>query len=441
MPTSRAPGHRHAVCRHRGRACSRAGCRRPDGLPCASAERRARAAPLSAAGRWIVVLKDGASVSTATEHASRLGVATDRVFRNKVHGYSARLDTAQVATLRADPSVTAVVPDGLISIAGQSIPRGVRRVGSASSLVSRINGVDERVDADVAIVDTGIDKNHADLNVRGGINCASDSPSAWDDPNGHGTHVAGTVGALDNGIGVVGVAPGVRLWAVRILNSAGNGLLSWYVCGLDWIAAQRDPHDPARPLFEAVNMSVAKPGSDDRNCGLTNHDIVHRAICRLVASGVTVVAAAGNNSFSAAKLIPASYNEVITVSALANSDGLPGGKGGRLCYYWGSWDRDDTFANFSNYGGDVDLIAPGKCRTRPCRGAGTGGCGTSMAAPLVTGAVALYKASRPDATPAQVKAALIAAGSLELERLVGSGSIPQADARHLAHRARRRLHG
>ncbi len=221
-------------------------------------------------------------------------------------------------------------------------------------------------------------------------------------------------GALDNGIGVVGVAPGVRLWAVRILNSAGNGLLSWYVCGLDWIAAQRDPHDPARPLFEAVNMSVAKPGSDDRNCGLTNHDIVHRAICRLVASGVTVVAAAGNNSFNAAKLIPASYNEVITVSALADSDGLPGGKGGRLCYSWGSWDRDDTFANFSNYGGDVDLIAPGKCTYSTVPGSRYGWLsGTSMAAPLVTGAVALYKASRPDATPAQVKAALIAAGNLD----------------------------
>ena len=67
-------------------------------------------------------------------------------------------------------------------------------------------------------------------------------------------------------MGVVGVAPGARLWSVRILNSSGAGLLSWYVCGLDWIAAQRDPSDSSRPLFEVVNMSVAKSGSDDRNC-------------------------------------------------------------------------------------------------------------------------------------------------------------------------------
>ena len=76
---------------------------------------------------------------------------------------------------------------------------------------------------------------------------------------------------------------------------------------------------------------------------------------------MTVVAAAGNNSFSASRLIPASYNEVITVSALADTDGMPGGLGGNACYSWGSYDSDDTFANFSNYGGDVDLIAPGKC--------------------------------------------------------------------------------
>ena len=180
----------------------------------------------------------------------------------------------------------------------------------------------------MAIVDTGIDASHPDLNVAGGMNCTSSNPRAWADNNGHGTHVAGTVAALDNGFGVVGMAPGVRLWAVKILDSAGNGLLSWYVCGLDWITAQRDPVDPTRPLFEAVNMSVAKVGSDDRNCGLTNHDLMHQAVCRLVASGVTVAVAAGNNSFNAARLIPAAYNEVITVSALADSMAGPAASAG-----------------------------------------------------------------------------------------------------------------
>jgi subtilisin len=316
--------------------------------------------------------------------------------------------------VRRDPGVAMVVADDVVTIQGQAIPRGVQRVFGLHSSVAAIDGVDDRVDADVAIVDTGIDRNHPDLNVVGGINCSTSDPTAWYDSNGHGTHVAGTVGALDNGIGVVGVAPGVRLWGVRILDSAGNGLLSWYVCGLDWITAQRDPLDETRPLFEAVNMSVAKPGSDDRACGAINKDILHAAICRLTASGVTVVAAAGNNSFNAAKMVPASYDEVITVSALADTDGLPGGLGGRACYSWGSYDKDDTFADFSNYGADVDLIAPGKCTlsTLPNNSYGYLS-GTSMAAPLVTGAVALYKSSRPLATPTAVKTALQAMGNLD----------------------------
>jgi len=367
---------------------------------------------LSAAGRWIVVLRSGASVDREQTRARGLGVAVDRTFRSVVHGYAAKLDGAQVAALRSDPNVSELVPDALVTMEAQTTPHGVRRVFGQRSPIALIDGVDQRVDADVAIVDTGIDPKHPDLNVVGGYNCSTSNHAAWSDGNGHGTHVAGIVGALDNGFGVVGVAPGVRLWAVRILNSSGSGLISWYVCGLDWIAAQRDPADPTRPLFEAVNMSVAKPGKDDHDCGLANHDVLHRAICRLVGSGVTVVAAAGNNHFSASRLIPASYNEVITVSALADTDGRPGGIGGRACFSWGGYDIDDTFANFSNFGRDVDLIAPGKCILSTVPGNGYALLsGTSMAAPLVTGAAALYKSSRPLATPAQVKAALMSAGN------------------------------
>ena len=117
-------------------------------------------------------------------------------------------------------------------------------------------------------------------------------------------------------------------------------------------------------------MSVTKPGSDDHNCGFTNNDPLHQAICRVVAGGITVVAAAANDHHNAAKNIPASYDEVITVSALADTDGKAGGLGGNRCYSWGGYDKDDTFANFSNYGGDVDIIAPGKCimSTIPGRG-------------------------------------------------------------------------
>ena len=365
-----------------------------------------------AAGRYIVMLDGNADpTKVLSKHRAREGTVAERSFKHAFRGFTARLDKAQRAALLADPTVVAVVPDEVIQVTAQVMPTGVSRVGAPSSSLARINGVDERVDADVAIVDTGIGP-HGDLNIAGGYNCSTSDRTRWYDENGHGTHVAGTVGARDNTWGVVGVAPGVRLWAVRILNSSGAGLLSWYVCGLDWILAQRDPNDSSRPLIEAVNMSVAKTGKDDARCGSVNSDILHAAICRLNAAGITVVAAAANERRSAANYVPAAYNEVITVSALADTDGKPGGSGGNRCYSWGTYDRDDTFADFSNYGSDVDLIAPGKCIWSTRAGGSYGySSGTSMAAPHVTGAAALYKSTRPQATPAEVREALRYLGS------------------------------
>jgi subtilisin len=364
------------------------------------------------AGRWIVLLKPGTDTVAATaKQGKQANFKPDRVYRTAVKGYAAHLDAAQLAEVRADPTVAAVVPDEAIQLESQTVPTGITRIGADRSSVARIDGSDERVDADVAIVDTGISLQ-PDLNVVGGVNCSTSDRAAWRDVEGHGTHVAGTVGAIDNGMGVVGVAPGVRLWAVKILNDSGEGLLSWYVCGLDWIAAQRDPNDSSRPLFEAVNMSVAKWGKDDLNCGATNHDILHAAICRLVKSGVTVVAAAGNDSSSAAARVPAAYNEVITVSALADTDGKPGGLGGHRCYSWGTYDVDDTFADFSNRGSDIDVIAPGKCIWSTIPGGYAYMSGTSMAAPHVTGAVALLKASRPGLTPGEVREAIRYLGTM-----------------------------
>jgi subtilisin family serine protease len=363
-------------------------------------------------GRWIVVYRDGTDARAATgRRSARLGFSADRVFTRAARGFAGRLSPGQVKALRADPDVVAVVPDERIELAAQSYPTGISRIGTRLSGAANINEIDKEIGADVAIVDTGI-ATVADLRVAGGYNCSTTDRTLWRDVHGHGTHVAGTVGAKDNTSGVVGVAPGARLWAVKILNDSGSGLLSWYVCGLDWIAAQRDPTDASRPRFEAVNMSVAKDGRDDLNCGATNADILHAAICRLVSSGVTVVAAAANDSSSAAARVPAAYNEVITVSALADTDGKPGGLGGPRCYSWGGYDVDDTFADFSNYGSDVDIIAPGKCIFSTVPGGYAYMSGTSMAAPHVTGAVALLKATRPYLTPAEVKEAVQYLGNL-----------------------------
>jgi subtilisin len=135
---------------------------------------------------------------------------------------------------------------------------------------------------------------------------------------------------------------------------------------------------------------------------------MHQAICRSVAAGVTYAVAAGNESDNAANHVPAAYDEVITVSALADFNGVPGGGAAPTCRA----DVDDTFADFSNFGADVDLIAPGVCILSTYRGGGLATIsGTSMASPHVSGGAALYKATHPTASPAAVQSALRAAGT------------------------------
>jgi subtilisin family serine protease len=115
-------------------------------------------------------------------------------FDRALHGFTARLDRGQRQALAADPNVLAVVPDEVIELTAQTTPTGVARVGAKYSSTANLDGVDQRVDADVAIVDTGIYK-HPDLNVAGGYNCSTSDRSLWRDKEGHGTHVAGTVAA------------------------------------------------------------------------------------------------------------------------------------------------------------------------------------------------------------------------------------------------------
>ncbi|CAA9348031.1 MAG: Alkaline serine exoprotease A precursor [uncultured Nocardioidaceae bacterium] len=354
-------------------------------------------------GDYIVVLDNGAaSQRVADAHAARFGVDVGHVYGTAIDGYAAKMSPATADLVAKTPAVEWVQRDRAVRATAQSTPTGINRAQGDASPTANINGVDQRVNADVAVIDTGADLTHPDLNIyrAGAKNCSVGAVNA-NDLNGHGTHVSGTVGAVDNGSGVVGMAPGARIWPVKVLTDAGTGLNSDVICGIDYVTAHADQ-------IEVANMSLGGGGSDDRNCGNSNNDAMHKAICRSVGAGITYAVAAGNDSENAANSTPAAYDEVITVSALADFNGQPGGGAASTCRN----DQDDTFANFSNFGADVDIIAPGVCINSSWIAGGYNTIsGTSMASPHVAGAAALYKANNPAATPAQVKAALRNSGS------------------------------
>ncbi|MEJ7696457.1 MAG: S8 family serine peptidase [Candidatus Limnocylindrales bacterium] len=175
-------------------------------------------------------MRDGADVDGLTaRYARRLGVRATHAYRHAVRGFAARLDAHQLSALRADPAVALIQADRVVELEAQTLPTGIDRVEADLSPTAKIDGLDERVDADIAIIDTGIQADHPDLNVAGGHNCINANPADWGDGYGHGTHVAGIAAAKDNLVGVVGVAPGARLWAVRVFDSTGFSLLSWIV--------------------------------------------------------------------------------------------------------------------------------------------------------------------------------------------------------------------
>lgn len=350
--------------------------------------------------QYIITLRANARSSFTTDQvardlANKHGFVVNHVYTHALNGFAATISSSELATLQRDPRILRIVPDRYVSIHAQSIPTGILRVnGDLSSTAS--GNKSGTVNVDVAVIDTGIHLKHRDLNARAGINCSNGKSS--NDKNGHGTHVAGTIGALDNKKGVVGIAPGARVWSVRVLNNAGNGTTASVICGIDWVTANAN-------IIEVANMSLGGLGPEG-NC---NDGGMHEAICNSVAAGVTYVVSAGNDANNAAFYTPANYDEVITVSALADFNGEAGGGAAATCRS----DVDDTFANFSNYGSDIDLIAPGVCIHSTWKGGKYSTIsGTSMAAPHVAGAAALYLANNPGATPAQVKSALQNAGNL-----------------------------
>jgi len=345
--------------------------------------------------RYIVVYNGSVgSADAATDRRQQADGFRARLrYRRTVKGFAATLSPVQVGRLRADPAVAFVAPDRIrrataISLAhGDSAPTGVLRIGAATSATAR-----EPSGAAVAVLDTGIDLGQRDLNTAAGTNCVTPGAAPQDD-EGHGTHVAGTIGARNDGEGVVGVAPDTKLYAVKVLDKTGAGADSQIICGLDWVISH------ARALhIGVVNLSLGGEGVSDNNCGMSSHDPLHAAICRLTAAGVTPVAAAGNDSRDLGGSLlngpdtPAAYPEVLTVTAMADSDGRPGGAGGPGCDSSQSDDTPTSFSDFATRPADIahTIAAPGSCIRSTRNGGGTTiMSGTSQATPHAAGAVAL----------------------------------------------------
>jgi subtilisin len=355
-------------------------------------------------GRYIVVLKSPSASGSLTETASGLGATVNGVF-SSLNGLLVTLPLINLSSLIRDPRVAYVVPDRPVRLLAEPAPAGVSRIG-ATPKVNSDGSVFSKADpkAAVAIVDTGISP-HPELNVAGGVNCAAeplggllsgllgggaskpDEDGDYTDDHGHGTHVAGTVGAKADGNGVVGVSPGAPLYAVKVFGTLGTGALSDVICGLDWVAA-----NAAAKNIKVVNMSLGGDGKDDKSCGVETKDPFHEAVCRVVAQGVTVVVAAGNSKVDLVKSVPAAYDEVLTVTAMADFDGLAGGQGQANC---STKDVDDTAADFSNFTlpDSPDAVhtvaAPGVCVNSTWNDGGYETIsGTSMASPHVAGLVA-----------------------------------------------------
>lgn len=394
-------------------------------------------------GQYIVVFNENVEDLEDAEHdlLSRGRGVRLASYRSAIRGFAGQFSDSAIEEIRHDPRIAFVSEDRIVSLTAERSDRSEHaRVEDAAareyrrwnpkpspsptpaptppantqvlpSGINRINAENKTNTGEgqvVAIIDTGVDVNHADLkaNMYGGKNCTSMNTSAYGDENGHGTHVAGTIAALNNTIGVVGIAPRAKIASIRVLDRFGNGSWSSVICGLDAVAA----NGPARGgVITVANMSLGGSGSNDNNCGLTNNDALHMAVCRVRDAGVTLIVAAGNSGKDTASFVPAAYNDaVITVSALVDTDGVHGGAGVGTSY-----GADDTFASFSNFGTAVDIGAPGVNIYSTRLGGGyTTMSGTSMAAPHVAGAAALYLANNPGAAWTVVRDALVSSAEV-----------------------------
>jgi len=357
-----------------------------------------------------------ADTRRATDRISaRFGIQPRHRYSAALSGFSARLTRGEAAELARDSQVARVRPARRVRPAAQLVPPGIRRVNAGPA------GAAPNVDVDIAIIDTGIGPAGDELNVVGGVNCLGGPPNDFSDADAlarHGTHVAGIAAARDNDKGVVGVAPGARLWAVRVMDDFG-GDEATVVCGIDWAVATRLAANPEDEKVDVINMSLqAARLPFVEACGPSDPDPIHVAVCAADAAGISVVVAAGNVGFGgdrrAANVVPAAYDQVITVAAINDYDGEGGGLGAATCSGGG---LDDRFGGYSRFGPDVDIVAPGTCVRSTTVGSGGTATrvlsGTSMASPHVAGAVARYLADHPDTSPQQMRRLVRAAGRLD----------------------------
>ena len=340
-------------------------------------------------GAYIVVFKSSLPDPAAKARAlvAQHGGTLRFTYTSAIKGFAADLPAKAVDALRRNPNVAYVEADQAVELFDtESAPSswGLDRVDQRKlPLSATYTYTATGAGVSVYIIDTGIRTSHVEFGGRAvGAYSSVKGKASTDDCHGHGTHVAGTVGGS-----TYGIAKGVKLYAVRVLDCDGSGSYSAVIAGIDWVTAHRQ-------LPAVANMSLGGGKSQPLN------DAVRGSI----AAGVTYAVAAGNSNYDACSFSPASTPEALTVGATT---------------------RQDAQAYYSNWGTCVDLYAPGDSITSAWNTSDTASAikrGTSMAAPHVAGAAALYLETHPLASPANVASALSATATQAQITNVGAGS-------------------